>query len=134
MQMRIDKNEPVYQEMISLAPYYLAVCGIYLAVILVLFFALGYDYTLIIGAVYGMVLCVANFFLLGKSAQSATKRSAKSAQTYMNTMYCLRYLGLFLLLAAAAMLPFINLIATVIPLFFPKIIITLRAIIEKKED
>lgn len=133
--MKINKNEPVYQEMISLAPYYLAACGIYFAVILVLFFAMSFDYTLIVGAVYGMILCPANFLALGKSAQSAIKRgSAKSAQTYMNTMYCLRYLGLFLLLAAAAVLPFINLIAAVIPLFFPKIIITVRAIKEKKED
>lgn len=133
--MKINKNEPVFQEMSSLAPYFLAVCGIYLAVILVLFFAMSFDYTLITGAVYGILLCIANFLALGKSAQAAIRRkSSKSAQTYMNTMYCLRYLGLFGLLAVAALVPFINLIATFIPLFFPKIIITVRAIIEKKED
>ena len=132
--MKINKNEPVYQEMLSLAPYYLTACGIYLAVIIVLFFCMSFNYSLITGAVYGMILCAANFFFLGKSAQAALRRSAKSAQTYMNTMYCLRYLGLFALLAAAALVPFINLIAAVIPLFFPKVIITIRAIIEKKED
>ncbi len=128
------KNEPVYEEMRSLAPYYLTACGIYLAVMLVLFFATGYDYTLLIGAVYGCVLCVLNFLLLGKSAQKAVKRSAKSAQNYMNTMYCLRYLGLFAMLTLGALAPFINLIASVIPLFFPKILITIRALKEKKED
>lgn len=128
------KNEPIYEEMRSLAPYYLTACGVYLAVMLVLFFALGHDYSLLIGAVYGCVLCAANFLILGKTAQSAVRRSAKSAQNYMNTMYCLRYLGLFLLLTLGALAPFINLIASVIPLFFPKILITIRAFKEKKED
>lgn len=128
------KNEPIYEEMRSLAPYYLAACGIYIAVMLVLFFALGYDYTLLIGAAYGCALCAVNFLILGKTAQSAVKRSAKSAQNYMNTMYCVRYLGLFLMLTIGALAPFINLIAAVIPLFFPKLLITIRAFKEKKED
>ena len=133
--MRINKNEPVYQEIFSLAPYYLTVCGIYFAAVLALAFTPWFDYTLITGAVNGAVQCAANFFFLGKSAQSALKRgSAKSAQTYMNVMYCLRYLGLFALLTAAALLPFINLITALIPLFFPKIVITIRAIKEKKEE
>lgn len=128
------KNEPIYEEMRSLAPYYLTACGVYLAVMLALFFSLGHDYSLLIGAAYGCVLCAVNFLILGKTAQSAVKRSAKSAQNYMNTMYCLRYLGLFLLLTLGALAPFINLIASVIPLFFPKILITIRAFKEKKED
>lgn len=132
--MAINKNEPVYKEMRSLLPYYLAANAVFLAVIVVLFFALGFDYTLLIGAIYGNILCMGNFFFLGKTAQNAVKRrSAKSAQTYMNGMYCLRYFGLFLLLTLAALTHFINLIAAVIPLFFPKIIITIRAFMEKEE-
>lgn len=128
------KNEPVYEEMRSLASYFFTACGIYFAVMLVLFFATGFDYSLLIGAVYGCVLCALNFLILGKTAQKAVKRSPKSAQNYMNTMYCLRYLGLFLMLTLGALAPFISLIASVIPLFFPKILITIRAFKEKKED
>ena len=119
MSMAIKKNEPVYEEMRSLLPYYLAANGVFFAVILV---------------IYGNIVCAGNFLALGKTAQSSLKRgSAKSAQTYMNTMYCLRYLGLFLLLTIGALAPFINLVAAVIPLFFPKIAITIRAIIKKEE-
>lgn len=118
----------------GLAPYFLAINVVFFAVVAVLFFAFDMDWTLLTGAVYGNVLCVANFYLLGKSAQSALKRNAKSAQTYMNTMYCLRYLGLFLLLTAAALLPIFNLIAAIVPLFFPKIAITIRALKERKEE
>ena len=134
MSMAINKNEPVYKEMRSLLPYYLAANGVYFAVMLVIFFAAGFDYTLLVGAVYGNIVCVGNFLALGKTAQSSLKRgSAKSAQTYMINMYCLRYLGLFLLLTIGALAPFINLVAAVIPLFFPRIAITARAIIKKEE-
>ena len=134
MSMAIKKNEPVYEEMRSLLPYYLAANGVFFAVILVIFFAARFDYTLLVGGVYGNIVCAGNFLALGKTAQSSLKRgSAKSAQTYMNTMYCLRYLGLFLLLTIGALAPFINLVAGVIPLFFPKIVSTIRAIIKKGE-
>lgn len=134
MSMAINKNEPVYKEMRSLLPYFLAVNGVYFAVILVIFFATGFDYTLLAGAGYGNIICAGNFLALGKTAQKSLKRgSAKSAQTYMNTMYCLRYFGLFLLLTIGALAPFINLVAAVIPLFFPRITITIRAIIKKEE-
>lgn len=129
--MSKNKQEPIIQEMRSLLPYYLAVAGVYMAVILALFFALGFDYTLILGAIWGNLVCVANFYLLGKTAQAAVRKSPKAAQTYMNTMYCLRYLGIFAAMTLAAVLSVFNLIAAVVPLLFPKIVITIRAIREK---
>lgn len=123
------KNQPIYSEIRSLAPYYLVMSGIYLVIMTILCCAFGGDYSLPIGAVYGIVLSALNFLLLGISAQNALGKSTpKSAQTYMNLMYCLRYLGLFALLTAAALIPFINLIAAVIPLFFVRIAITVREI------
>ncbi len=130
--MSNKKQEPIVQEMRSLLPYYLAVAGVYFAVILVLFFALEFDYTLILGAIWGNIVCIANFYLLGKTAQIAVRKSPKAAQTYMNTMYCLRYLGIFATMTTAALLPFFDLIAAVVPLIFPKIVITIRAIREKE--
>lgn len=128
------RNQPVYEEMRSLAPYFLIIGGIYMAIMAVLFFALGFDYTLPIGGVYGIIIAVLNFLALGKSAQAALKKSERAAQTYMNAMYCIRYLGIFLLLTLGALAPFINLIAAVIPLFFPRIAITIRAIKTSKEE
>lgn len=125
----MKKNQPIYEEMRSLSPYYLTMSGVYLTIAAVLCFAFGGDYSLPIGAMYGIILSALNFFLMGKSAQSALqKSSSKSAQTYMNVMYCVRYLGLFGLLTVAALVPFINLIAAAIPLFFVRIAITIREI------
>lgn len=123
------KDQPIYAEMRSLSPYYLILSGIYLAAVTILCCAMGGDYTLPVGAVYGIILGALNFLLLGKSAQAALERpDSKSAQTYMNIMYCVRYLGLFGLLTIAALIPFINLIAAAIPLFFVRIAITVREI------
>ncbi len=127
------RNQPVYEEMRSLAPYFLTIGGIYMAIMAVLFFALGFDYTLPIGGLYGIIIAVLNFFVLGKTAQTALRKSAKSAQNYMNVMYCIRYLGLFILLTLGALAPFISLITAVIPLFFTRIAITIRALKTKEE-
>ena len=132
---RSKKEQPIYEEIRSLSPYYLAMSGIYLVIVTVLCFALGGDYSLPVGAVYGIIISALNFLLLGKSAQIAMgKSSPKSAQTYMNVMYCLRYLGLFGLLTVAALVPFINLVAAAIPLFFVRIAITVREIIRERSE
>ncbi|MBP1544420.1 MAG: hypothetical protein J6A16_10020 [Oscillospiraceae bacterium] len=125
------RKEPIIEEMQSLRPYYLAVNGVFFAVVLTLFFAFGFDYTLIIGGIYGNLICVLNFFILGKTAQIAVRKTPKAAQTYMNAMYCVRYLGLFLAMTIAALVPFINLYTALIPLLFPKITITIRVLRNK---
>ncbi len=131
----MKKDDIIIDEMRSLAPYFLTLGGIYLVVTAGLCCAFGGDISLPLGAVYGTVLSAANFFCLGKSAERAVKRpTEKSAQTYMNIMYCVRYMGLFALLTAAAFIPFINLIASVIPLFFVRIAITVREIIKERQE
>ena len=129
--MSRNKTEPIIQEMRSLQPYFIAINAVYFAVLLVLFFAMSFDYTLLVGGVYGNLICVLNFFILGKTAQIAVKKSPKSAQTYMNAMYCVRYLGLFAAMSIAALVPFINLFTALLPLFFARIAITIRAFREK---
>lgn len=126
------KEQPVYQEMRSLAPYFLIISGIYMAVTVVLAFALR-DYTLPLGGLYGIMVCVLNFLLLGKSAQNAVRKTEKQANVYMSTMYCLRYLGLFAMLTLGALAPFINLITAVIPLFFTRAAILIRELLRKED-
>lgn len=133
--INMSKKRVIYSEIRSLAPYFLVMSGIYLGIMTVLCFAFGGDYSLPVGAVYGIILSALNFLMLGISAQNALgKTSPKSAQTYMNVTYCLRYLGLFGLLTVAALLPFINLIAAAIPLFFVRIAITIREIKNERAE
>ena len=126
------KEEPVYQEMRSLAPYFLTISGIYMAVTIVLAFAVK-DHTLPLGGLYGIIVTVLNFLMLGKTAQNAVRKTEKQANVYMSGMYCLRYLGLFAMLTLGALAPFINLITSVIPLFFTKIAILMRELLRKED-
>lgn len=127
------KNDITVSEMRSLLPWFLAVNAVYFALLLVLFFADGFNYSLLLGGAWGNLVSIGNFFLMGRSAEKALRRnSGKSAQTYMNTMYCLRYLGLFLAMTAAALVPFIDLICAAVPLFFPKLVISVRGLWETR--
>lgn len=128
----LKSEQPVYREMRSLAPYFLVISGIYMAVTVILGFVLR-DYTVPVGGLYGVAVTVLNFWTLGKSAQKAIYKTEKKANTYMSAMYCLRYLGLFAMLTLGALAPFINLIASVIPLFFTRISIMIRTFKEKEE-
>lgn len=132
MEKLAKKDQPVYQEMKSLAPYFLIISGIYMVVMIVLGLAMR-DLTLPVGGVYGIAVAVLNFLMLGKCAQKAIRKTEKQANVYMSGMYCLRYLGLFCLLTIGALAPFINLIAAAIPLFFTRIAIMIRTIKEKEE-
>ncbi len=130
----MKKNSPAMLEIRSLLPYFLALNAVYFLILIVLFFALGHNWALFSGAVYGDIICAANFLLLGITAEkSLYKGSPKAAQTYMNAMYCVRYLGLFLAMTAAAVFPGLELATALIPLFFPKIAITIRTFFDKKE-
>lgn len=130
--MTDKKDQPVYQEMRSLAPYFLVVSGIYMVLTIALGIGLR-DYTLPVGGVYGIVVTVLNFLMLGKCAQRALGKTEKKANVYMSGMYCVRYLGLFLMLTIGALAPFINLITAAIPLFFTRVAIMIRAFKEKEE-
>lgn len=74
------KNDITVSEMRALLPWFLAVNAVYFALLLVLFFACGLNYTMLLGGVWGNLVCVGNFFLMGKSAEKSLRRgSGKSA-------------------------------------------------------
>ena len=131
--MAAGKSRITTDEMRGMLPWFLAVNAVYFAVLIVLFFAFGFDYTLLVGGVWGNIAGVGNFWLMGITAEKAVRRrDPKAAQSYMNTMYCIRYLGLFLVMTAAAVLPFVNVVTAAVPLIFPRIIITIKALWEER--
>ena len=113
-------------------PWLLVINAVYFALLIVLFFAFSFDYTLLTGGVWGNIAGVGNFWLMCITAENALRRAPKAAQRYMNTLYCVRYLGLFLIMTAAALLPFIDLVTAAVPLFFPRIVITLKTLWETR--
>ena len=146
------KVQPVIrQQTLRVAAGTLVLCGVMLAVYLLLG---ALNVPVLLGALLGTACAVLNFFLLGLSVQKAAEEmhgtaaaapaaeeddepqqegeqplspGAKRAKRSMQ----LSYAGRMLLTAAVAIagftLPFLDGLATVIPLLFPRIVIPLAA-------
>ena len=72
----MKKNEPIYEEIRSLSPFFLIISGIYMAVLAVIFFAAGYDYTLLVGGIYGIIIALKEMFVNYRVSHSFLKSLA----------------------------------------------------------
>ncbi|MBQ8862393.1 MAG: ATP synthase subunit I [Clostridia bacterium] len=106
---------------------------IFSAIMEAVFLAIGkWDYTVLLGNVLGAAITVLNFFLMGITVQRAVGKEEKDARQTMKTSHSLRMLMLALALLCGILLPCFNVIATVIPLLFPRIAIVFRPLFDKK--
>ena len=81
-----------------------------------------FDLSVVLGAILGSVFAVGNIFYLGISVKKALEKG-EGAQSYFRKTYMLRMLLHAVCIAIAALVPFINTIAGIVPLFFPKLVI-----------
>lgn len=94
-----------------------------------------WDYTVLTGNILGIALAVLNFFLLGRTVQSALSKEGKDAQNAMKVSQMLRYLMVIVAIALAAVFKqHISVIAAVVPLIFPRIAIAFRPLFNKKDE
>jgi hypothetical protein len=86
------------------------------------------------GALLGTLLLTADMFFLSLSVHSIAReaRKGKNGTAKMITSYILRILFVGAVLFLALNLSFISIICTAVPLFYPKVIYPVKAIIEKK--
>lgn len=91
-----------------------------------------WDYTVLLGNVLGYTAAVLNFFLMGLTVQKAVMMSEEDAKTRVKLSQMLRLFMLALFAIAAGVFKCFNLIAFVIPLLFPRIAITFRPLLDKK--
>lgn len=101
-----------------------------LTVIMVAAFALAgfFSMGVVYGAALGAGFAFLNFFLLALSVQKAASSSPKAAQGTMGASYLARYFLTGAVVVLGIKLPVFNYLAVVIPLIFPRIIITLGAL------
>lgn len=91
-----------------------------------------WDYTVLLGNVLSLVAGVGNFFLLGLTVQKAVTKEEKDAKQFMKLSQVARLFTLFVICVLGAVLRCFNIIATVLPLLFPRISIILRPLFNKK--
>lgn len=74
------------------------------------------------GLAVGNIVSAANIYITGTLATLLLKKKkSKQASFSGNMYYALRYIGMFVVLAGAMALDVVNLVALMLPLFFPKI-------------
>ena len=92
-----------------------------------------WDYTVLLGNVLGALAGIANFFLMGLTVQASLGLEVKDAKSRMKLSQTLRTLLMFAVAVVGYLVPVFNLITVVIPFLFPRIAVTVRAIMIKKQ-
>ncbi len=99
--------------------------GIMSVVMLVVFAVLGrFDYTVLLGTLLGGCYAVLNFFLMGLGVQrSVSQGDPEQAKKITQSSYTRRLLLTAVVLVIGVKVPYFNPVATILPLFFPRITI-----------
>ncbi len=121
--MKIQK--PVLIQTRNIALGELVLC----ALMCIIFAICGYfDYTVILGALYGGAWAVLNFFLMGLAVQKAAA-AEEGAKGIIQRSYALRSFLTLAVAAAGILLPCFHFLAALLPLFFPQLTVyILRAL------
>lgn len=103
------------------------------AVMQAVFLIIGkWDYTVLLGNVLTGGAAVLNFFLMALTVKKAVEKDEKDARTTMKASQSLRNLMMFAVVAVGVLVPCFNVWTSIIPVFFPRISMLLRAISNKK--
>ncbi len=128
--MKVDKT--VIKETKYIASFVLILSVLMQAVFLMIS---KWDYTVLIGNLWGIIIAVGNFFVMGLFVQKAVTQDEKEARQTVRASQSLRMAGIFVL-AAVGLIIFKQTptrVAIVIPLIFPRIAIMIRPLIDKNK-
>ena len=112
--------------------YILGTSIILSAVMELVFWLVGHmDYTVPLGNLLGVGISVLNFFLMGLTIQRSIGLDEKAASDKLKLSQMLRMLMVVALAAVGVGLPCFHALAVVIPLFFPRIAIAFRPLLDR---
>lgn len=92
-----------------------------------------WNYTVLLGNLYGAALAVGNFFLMGLTVQKCLTLEPDEAKKKMKLSQQGRLLMLLVLCMIGAALPCFHTVALLIPQFFPRIGVTVRGLTLKDQ-
>ena len=90
-----------------------------------------WDYTVLLGNLFGGGVAVLNFLLMGLTVQTSLGLEEKEARSHVKLSMTLRMLMLVLCAALGVLLPCFSVLATLIPLFFVRIAVALRPLADR---
>ncbi len=89
-----------------------------------------FDIAVILGGIVGFIVATGNFFWMAVSVQKvASIENEENARRTMGVSYRYRTMMQLLWVILAIVLPFINMVSGIVPLFIPSMIIKLRGIL-----
>ena len=92
-----------------------------------------WDFTVLLGNLYGALLAVGNFFLMGLTVQKCLMLEPDEAKKRMKLSQQGRLIMLLVFCMIGAALPWFNTVALLVPQFFPRIGVTVRGLTLKGE-
>ena len=102
------------------------------AVMQAVFLVIGqWDYTVLLGNLLSATAVIANFFGMALGIQHALGKDEKDAKQGIRASNALRLFGMFAVLALGVLLPCFSTWTTVIPIFFPRLIVAFRPLWDK---
>ena len=105
---------------------------ILLALMEAVFLIIGkWDYTVLLGGLYGAAIAVGNFFLMGLTVQKCLTLEPDEAKKRMKLSQQGRLMLMRVLSMIGAALPCFNTVALLVPQFFPRIGVTIRGLTMK---
>ena len=100
---------------------------VFSAIMQAVFLIIGkWDYTVLLGNLLGYAAIVLNYFGIGLTVQKALTKETKEAKQTMQLSSTVRMLLLFGVAVIGVTVPVFHMVASLIPLLFPRIAITLR--------
>lgn len=126
--MKVDKT------VIKETQYIISFVIIFSVLMQAVFLIIGkWNYTILLGNLWGAAVAIGNFFVMGLFVQKAVTQDEKDARQTVKASQSLRFAGIFVLTVIGILIPFLNSIAVVITLVFPRIAIMLRPLINKNQ-
>lgn len=115
---------------------YIAFWTLVLSVLMqaVFLFLHKWDYTVLLGNLWGGIISVLNFFCMGLFVQKAVSKDAEEAKKIIKLSQSVRMLVLFVLVVIGVLLPCFSAISVVLPLFFSRIGIFVKAFQIKSKE
>ncbi len=113
---------------------YVAAATLILSVLLqAVFLVIGYwDYTVLLGNLYGMAVAILNFFLLALTVMRAVEKEEKQAGQMLRASQAGRLFLQFVLALVGALVPVFHTVAVLIPFLFPRVAISLYPLVLRR--
>ena len=107
---------------------YIAVCTAVLSLIMQSVFLISglWSYKVLLSNILTATAMVFNFYFMGLGVQKAVQQEESDAKKTMKTSQTIRSFFVFVVVVIGVTVPCFSVVATIIPLFFPRIAIALR--------